>query len=69
MSYKFFNNFLVLLLCKKKFLNTFNKDDFFLIFCYMTKYWNLDRIKILVDGNVWHVPSLRFDSNLYMLNP
>ena len=45
-----FNNFSALLLCKINIFDFFDINDFFSNFCYVGRYWNSDRIKLLV-GN------------------
>ena len=45
-----FNNFLALLLFKIKILDIFNMTDFLADFCYIAKYRNSNRIKLMVEN-------------------
>ena len=50
-SYQFFKKISALLSCKINVLDFFGTGDFFFNFCYIAKYWNSGRIKLLV-GNI-----------------
>ena len=46
-----FNNFSALVLCEINVLDVIDMGEFFSEFYYIAKYWNSNRIKILI-GNV-----------------
>ena len=61
--YKFFNNIsALLLLCKNNVHARFDMGDFFSDFCYIAKYWNFNRTKLLVK-NVRAIRTLKFYTN------